>query len=47
MIDFLPQLEDANMSFSFQSEQKLEVEVDIGFIVRLMGNVMQNRIFRK
>lgn len=44
MIDFVPQLDDANMSFYINSEEELHVEVDVALIVRLLENVVSNSI---
>ncbi|HDR7705395.1 TPA: HAMP domain-containing histidine kinase [Bacillus thuringiensis] len=44
MIDFVPQLDDANMSFYIKSDEVLHVEVDVTLIVRLFENVIGNSI---
>ena len=44
MIDFVPQLDDANMSFYIKSDEVLHVEVDVALIVRLFENVIGNSI---
>ncbi|MBE7103380.1 HAMP domain-containing histidine kinase [Bacillus cereus] len=44
MIDFVPQLDDADMSFYINSEEELHVEVDVALIVRLLENVVSNSI---
>ncbi|MGE6362723.1 sensor histidine kinase [Bacillus paramycoides] len=44
MIDFVPQLDDANMSFYIKSDEELHVEVDVALIVRLLENVISNSI---
>ncbi len=44
MIDFVPQLDDANMSFFIKSDEELHVEMDVALIVRLFGNVISNSI---
>lgn len=44
MIDFVPQLDGANMNFQILGEQKLHVEVDIELIVRLLENIINNSI---
>ncbi|MGC5328167.1 sensor histidine kinase [Brevibacillus sp. SYSU BS000544] len=46
MIDFVPQLEEAGMSFSIACEpQKINIEADISLIVRLLQNIISNSIF--
>ncbi|MDF9449062.1 sensor histidine kinase [Bacillus toyonensis] len=44
MIDFLPQLDDANMSFYIKSNEELYVKVDVALIVRLFENIISNSI---
>ena len=44
MIDFVPQLDGANMNFQILGEQKLHVEIDIELIVRLLENIINNSI---
>ncbi|MGE7884657.1 sensor histidine kinase [Bacillus sp. NPDC094077] len=44
MIDFVPQLDNANMSFYIKSGEGLYVEVDVALIVRLFENVISNSI---
>ena len=41
---FVPQLDDANMSFYIKSDEVLHVEVDVALIVRLFENVIGNSI---
>ncbi|HDR7794635.1 TPA: HAMP domain-containing histidine kinase [Bacillus luti] len=44
MIDFLPQLENANISFYIEDDEELRVEVDVALIVRLFENIISNSI---
>ncbi|MGN4532301.1 ATP-binding protein [Bacillus cereus group sp. MYBK257-2] len=44
MIGFVPQLDDANMSFYIKSDEVLYVEVDVALIVRLFENIIGNSI---
>lgn len=44
MIGFVPQLNDANMSFYIKSDEVLYVEVDVALIVRLFENIIGNSI---
>lgn len=45
MIDFIPQLEAARMTFHIEGNQDLQIEADISLLVRLMQNVISNSIF--
>ncbi|KEK19863.1 histidine kinase [Bacillus manliponensis] len=44
MIDFVPKLEEANMSFHIQCPKYMKVEVDIKLFVRLLQNIISNSI---
>ncbi len=44
MIDFVPQLDDANMSFCMKGDKELHVEMDVALMVRLFENVISNSI---
>ncbi|MBJ8050601.1 HAMP domain-containing histidine kinase [Bacillus cereus] len=44
MIDFVPQLDEANMRFHILGEQRIHLEVDIVLIVRLLENIINNSI---
>ncbi|OFD81315.1 two-component sensor histidine kinase [Bacillus mycoides] len=44
MIDFVPQLDNANMKFYIKSDEELHVKVDVALIVRLFENVISNSI---
>ncbi|PFB75259.1 sensor histidine kinase [Bacillus anthracis] len=44
MIDFVPQLDEADMSFCINSDKELHVEMDVALMVRLFGNVISNSI---
>ncbi len=44
MIDFVPQLDDANMSFCINGDKELHVEMDVALMVRLFENVISNSI---
>ncbi|AUD25374.1 sensor histidine kinase [Bacillus sp. HBCD-sjtu] len=44
MIDFVPQLDDANMSFCIKGDKELHVEIDVALMVRLFENVISNSI---
>ena len=44
MIDFLPQLDDADMSFCIKGDKVLHVEMDVAVMVRLLENVISNSI---
>ena len=46
MIDFVPQLEEAGMSFEIKAEsEKKYIEADIGLVIRLLQNIIGNSIF--
>ncbi|WP_035434850.1 sensor histidine kinase [Bacillus sp. UNC322MFChir4.1] len=45
MIDFIPQLEAARMTFHIEGNQDLQIEADISLLVRLMQNIISNSIF--
>jgi len=44
MIDFVPQLDDADMSFRIKGDNELHVEMDVALMVRLFENVISNSI---
>ncbi|PER31860.1 sensor histidine kinase [Bacillus cereus] len=44
MIDFVPQLDDADMSFCINGDKELHVEMDVTLMVRLFENVISNSI---
>ena len=44
MIDFVPQLDDADMSFCMKGDKELHVEMDVALMVRLFENVISNSI---
>ncbi|MBR9658189.1 sensor histidine kinase [Bacillus cereus] len=44
MIDFVPQLDDADMSFCINGDKELHVEMDVALMVRLFENVISNSI---
>ncbi|PEW73957.1 sensor histidine kinase [Bacillus cereus] len=44
MIDFVPQLDDADMSFCINSDRELHVEMDVALMVRMFENVISNSI---
>ncbi len=44
MIDFVPQLDDADMSFCIKGDKDLHVEMDVALMVRLFENVISNSI---
>ncbi|PEA21001.1 sensor histidine kinase [Bacillus cereus] len=44
MIDFVPQLDDADMSFCIKGDKELHVEIDVALMVRLFENVISNSI---
>ena len=44
MIDFVPQLDEADMSFCINSDKELHVKMDVALMVRLFGNVISNSI---
>lgn len=44
MIDFVPQLDDADMSFCIKGDKGLHVEMDVALMVRLFENVISNSI---
>lgn len=44
MIDFVPQLDEADMSFCINSDKELHVEMDVALMVRLFENVISNSI---
>ncbi|MNJ43771.1 putative sensor histidine kinase TcrY [compost metagenome] len=45
MIDFIPQMEDAGMKFTFQSSpDEFELNVDVHLIVRMLHNIVTNAI---
>lgn len=44
MIDFVPQLEEAEMNFHIECNQDLQIEADISLLIRLMQNVISNSI---
>lgn len=44
MIDFVPLLDDADMSFCINGDKELHVEMDVALMVRLFENVISNSI---
>ncbi|WP_395761469.1 sensor histidine kinase [Bacillus sp. 3G2] len=44
MIGFVPQLDDADMSFCINGDKELHVEMDVALMVRLFENVISNSI---
>lgn len=44
MIDFVPQLDDADMRFCIKGDKVLHVEMDVAVMVRLFENVISNSI---
>lgn len=44
MIDFVPLLDDADMSFGINGDKELHVEMDVALMVRLFENVISNSI---
>ena len=44
MIDFVPQLDDADMSFCIKGDKELHVEMDVALMVRVFENVISNSI---
>ncbi|MGG0705863.1 sensor histidine kinase [Bacillus paramobilis] len=44
MIDFVPQLDDADMSFYIKGDKELHAELDVALMVRLFENVISNSI---
>ncbi|OTX97463.1 sensor histidine kinase [Bacillus wiedmannii] len=44
MIDFVPQLDNADMSFCINGDKELHVEIDVALMVRLFENVISNSI---
>ncbi|KAA0742420.1 sensor histidine kinase [Bacillus sp. AY3-1] len=44
MIDFVPLLDDADMSFCINGDKELHVEIDVAVMVRLFENVISNSI---
>ncbi|NEU33692.1 HAMP domain-containing histidine kinase, partial [bacterium LRH843] len=44
MIDFVPRLDDADMSLCIKGDKELHVEMDVALMVRLFENVISNNI---